>query len=68
MKVNVDVALSKNSCAATATMVAVMRDEADCFRGASMIVMKVIVMKGISDPETAEVMACRESLALAAGD
>jgi ribonuclease HI len=58
MKVNVDVVLSKNSC--TATMAAITRDEAGCFQGAS-----VIVMHGISDPETAEVMACREGLALA---
>ena len=46
MKVNVDAALSKNSC--TVTMAAITRDEAGCFQGAS-----VIVMQGISDPETA---------------
>ena len=58
MKVNVDAALSKNS--STMTMAAVARDEAGRFQGAS-----VVVMQGISDPETAEVMACREGLALA---
>ena len=58
MKVNVDAALSKNS--STVTMAAVARNEAGRFQGAS-----VVVMQGISDPETAEVMACREGLALA---
>ena len=41
------------------TMAAVARDEAGHFQGES-----VIVMQGISDAETAEVMACREELAL----
>jgi hypothetical protein len=62
MKVSVDVVLSKNSC--TATMAAVARDEAGCFQGASVIVMHGI-SDPISDPETAEVIACREGLALA---
>ena len=59
MKVNVDAALSKNSD--IVAMAAVARDGAGAFMGAS-----ALVMKGISDPETAEVLACREGLALAA--
>ena len=58
LNVNVDAALSKNSN--VAAMVAVARDEAGVFMGAS-----ALVLKGISDPETAEVLACREGLALA---
>jgi hypothetical protein len=50
MKVNVDAALSKNS-----DIVAMARDGAGAFMGAS-----ALVMKSISDPETAEVLACRE--------
>ena len=59
MKVNVDATLSKNSD--IVAMAAVARDGAGAFMGAS-----ALVMKGISDPETAEVLACREGLALAA--
>jgi hypothetical protein len=58
MKVNVVVALWRNSY--IARMAAVVRDEAVCFHRAS-----VILMQGISDTETVEVMACREGLALA---
>ena len=55
LNVNVDAALSKNS-----NVAAVARDEADVFMGAS-----ALVLKGISDPKTTEVLACREGLALA---
>ena len=41
-------------------MTAVARDKAGIFMGAL-----ALVLKGISDPETAEVLACREGLALA---
>jgi hypothetical protein len=58
LKVNVDAAISKNSN--VAAMTAVARDEARVFMGAS-----ALVVNDISDPETAEVMACREGLALA---
>ena len=57
MKINVDVALSKNSC--IAMVVAIARDEAGIFLGAS-----AIMMEGVSDLETAEALACREGLAL----
>jgi ribonuclease HI len=55
---NVDAAISKNSSKASAT--AVSRDEEGNFLGAS-----VLVLEGCADPETVEVMACREGLALA---
>ena len=58
MKVNVDAVISKNLC--IATMAAIARDERGSFQGAS-----VLVMEGVSSPETAEAMACREGLALA---
>jgi ribonuclease HI len=58
MKVNVDAAISKNSC--IATMAAIARDEGGPFQGAS-----VLVMEGVSSPEIEEAMACREGLALA---
>ena len=58
MKINVDVALSKNSC--IAMVVAIARDEADTFLGVS-----AIVMEGVLDPETAEALVYREGLALA---
>ena len=58
MKVNVDIAISKNLC--IATIAAIARDERGSFQGAS-----VLVMEDVSSPETAEAMACREGLALA---
>ena len=58
MKVNVDAVISKNLC--IATMAVIARDERGSFHGAS-----VLVMEGVSSPETAEAMACREGLALA---
>ena len=57
-KLNVDAALSKNS--RMASVAAVARDGAGRFLGAS-----AVVMLGISDPETMEVLALREGLALA---
>ena len=58
LKVNVDAALSKNSD--IAAMAAVARDETGMFLGAS-----ALVVEGITSPEVAEAMACREGLALA---
>ena len=58
IKLNVDAALSKNSN--TSAMAAVARDETGVFLGAS-----VLVAQGVSPPEVAEAMACREGLALA---
>ena len=58
MKVNVDAALSKNMN--VAAMAVVARDEKGKFQGGS-----VIVLDGVSSPETAEAMACREGCALA---
>jgi ribonuclease HI len=58
LKINVDAALSKNT--SIAAMAAVARDDSGRFQGAS-----VIVMEGVTDPETAEVLACREGVALA---
>jgi hypothetical protein len=57
MKINMDAALSKNSC--IVTVAAIARDEAGTFLGAS-----AIVMEGVSGLETAEKLACREGLAL----
>lgn len=59
MKINTDAAVSKNSKLATAAAVA--RDGEGNFVGAS-----VLVLEGITNAEVAEVMACREGLALAA--
>ena len=59
MKVNVDAALSKNSD--LVALAAVARDGRGIFLGAS-----ALVLNGITDPETAEVLACREGFALAA--
>ena len=59
MKVNVDAALSKNSNLVALTAVA--RDGRGIFLGAS-----ALVLNGITDPETAEVLACREGFVLAA--
>jgi len=58
LKVNVDAALSKNSD--IAAMAAVARNETGMFLGAS-----ALVVEGITSPEVAEAMACREGLALA---
>lgn len=57
-KINVDAALSKSSNLATTAAVA--RDEAGVFLGAS-----AMVTQGITDPETMEVLAFKEGLALA---
>jgi ribonuclease HI len=59
VKVNVDAAVSKNFPAAAISAVA--RDEGGQFLGAS-----VVVLQGVSDPESLEAMACREGLALSA--
>jgi len=59
MKINVDAAIAKNSV--KVSMAAVAHDEAGQFMGAS-----VLVLAGVSDPEMAEAIACREGLALAA--
>ena len=56
-KINVDAALAKNTT--KFTMAAVVRDEAGNFLGAS-----ALVMEGITDPEMAEAMACREGMVL----
>ena len=57
-KLDVDVALSKNS--RTASVAAVARDGAGRFLWAS-----TVVMYGISETETMEVLALREGMALA---
>jgi ribonuclease HI len=57
-KINVDAALSKNT--STASTAAVARDAVGNFLGASSV-----VIHGITDPETMEVLAFREGLALA---
>ena len=57
-KINVDAAVSKNS--RIASVAAVARDEAGLFLEAS-----AVVSQGITDPETMEVLAFREGLALA---
>jgi len=56
VKINVGAALSKNSRGASAATVA--RDASGKFMGASSV-----VMRGIIDPETMEVLALREGLA-----
>jgi ribonuclease HI len=58
-KINVDAATSKNS--AISSIAAVVRREDGEFVGASSV-----VLKGITDPETLEAMACREGFAVAA--
>ncbi|CAN6318053.1 unnamed protein product [Urochloa humidicola] len=58
VKINVDAALAKNST--KVSMAAIARNEAGNFMGAS-----ALVVEGISDPEMAEAMACREGMALA---
>ena len=57
MKVNVDIAISKNLC--IATIAAIARDERGSFQEAS-----VLVIEGVLSLETAEAMACQEGLAL----
>jgi len=57
-KINVDAATSKNS--ASGSIAAVARDSSGVFLGASSV-----TVSGLSDPETLEVLACREGLALA---
>jgi hypothetical protein len=57
-KVNVDAAISKNSSKALAAAVA--RDEDGKFLGTS-----ALILEGCADPETTEVVVCREGLALA---
>jgi ribonuclease HI len=58
MELNVDAALSKNSIAVA--LAAAARDGIGNFLGAS-----ALVVEGVSSPEVAEAMACREGLALA---
>lgn len=58
MKINVDASVSKNKKISSAVVVA--RNTAGVFLGAS-----AIVLEGVTDLETMEVMACREGLALA---
>jgi ribonuclease HI len=58
MKINVDASVSKNL--KIASVAAITCSTVGNFLGAS-----ALVIKGISDPETLEVMACREGLALA---
>ena len=58
MKINVDAALAKNSGIVAA--VAVARDFAERFLGAS-----VVVMEGSLEPETVEAISCKEGLPLA---
>jgi ribonuclease HI len=55
MKVNVDAAISKNL--GRASMAVVARDQAGMFLGASGV-----VLEDITDVETAEAIACKESL------
>jgi hypothetical protein len=59
MKVNIDVAISKNL--RRASVAAIARDPADNFLGASGV-----VLDGTTEPKIAGVMACREGHALAA--
>jgi ribonuclease HI len=58
MKINVNASVSKNLKVASAVVVA--HNSAGSFLGASAIVLERIL-----DPETLEVLACREGLALA---
>jgi ribonuclease HI len=57
MQINVDAAISKNMNRASAA--AIVRDGGGQFLGAS-----ALVVEGCADPETMEVVACRECLAL----
>jgi hypothetical protein len=58
MKINVDASVSKNL--KVASVAGVVHDTTRSFLGAPMM-----VLEGILDPETLEVLACREGLALA---
>jgi hypothetical protein len=58
-KVNVDAAVSKNNHVVAIAVVA--RDSSGVFLGASSV-----AMRGVTDPEALEAMACREGLTLAA--
>ena len=58
LKINVDVAISKNTGRAAAAAVA--RDGTGAFQGAS-----VLITQGVTDPESMEAIACREGLVLA---
>ena len=58
MKINIDVAVSKNSGRAAAAAIA--RDGSGLFIGASVLILD----RGL-DPETVEALACREGVALA---
>ena len=58
VKINVDAAVSKNSSKVVAAAIA--RDAAGNFLGAS-----ALVIRGLSDPETVEAIACKEGLSLA---
>jgi hypothetical protein len=55
MKVNVDAAVSKNL--RRASVAAIVRDQNGSFLGASGV-----VLEGITEPEIAEVIVCREGL------
>ena len=57
-KMNVDAAKSKSS--SSASVAAVARDISGLFLGAS-----TVVFTSVSDPETLDVLACREGMALA---
>jgi hypothetical protein len=59
IKINVDVALSKNVSMFSAAAIA--RDEDGRFMGTS-----ALVLRGIVDPEVMESITCREGMALAA--
>lgn len=58
VKINIDVATSKNS--SKAVVAAIARDAVGNFLGAS-----ALVIHGLSDAEIVEAIACREGLALA---
>jgi ribonuclease HI len=58
VKINVDAAISKNDLIAAAAAIA--RDDNGHFLGAS-----ALVLRGISDPEVMEAIACREGMSLA---
>ena len=60
VKINVDAATSENS--SMVAVAAVARDAGGLFLGAS-----ALVLKGITEAEIAESLACREGLALARG-
>lgn len=57
MKIIVDIVLSKNSFIATVAVIA--WNNVDSF-----LEVSTVAVEGISEPETMEVLACREGLAL----